>query len=185
MDAQPLVGIDPEDTQDVCIGGATFTLGVIDAGLWARIADEAQLLFEAAQRRAIRRCAAEGLDPEERIGGRMGAGGEVVGALPRAAFMAQNDPEFRPAWMALIVQALRLSLRGHSGFVNRKGEPFPFERTRETVEGMQLEVATPKTLAAYRVNPRVLYELWIALQALHTLGVLEKKDSPPPPSATG
>lgn len=151
--AEALVGIDPNDTREVKYGGATFKLGVLPAGKWDVLDARFASARQAALRRAIRDLAAEGQDPD----------------ADGAAFkQAMIDPEFLETIHRIVLDALSSCLLGHCDFVNRSGQPFPFETTEDGR-------VTPQTLKVYAHNGQLLRGLWLHIRELNDMGLAGKK----------
>ena len=164
---QPFIGIDPDDTAQVQVRGATVTIGAIDQGVWSRINAEAQLAHEGAKRRAIRRLASEGLDPEE-----LAEGGTAVSRLQLEAYM---DPGFREQHFNVQCEAVRHAVRAHDGLLKRDGSAISCERVPLKQAFGECTVLSEATLRVYRANPVLVEALWMPIFRMQTLGEAEKK----------
>jgi len=162
---QPFIGLDPDDTAEVKVGGATFTSGVSDQGMWARTHAEAVLAYENAKRRAIKRIADEGGDPEE----------PVEGKTTRLDVEAYTDPTYRERLFNAQCEAVRYAVRGHEGLLKRDGTPHPFQRNTLKRDFGEVHALDEATLRLYRANPRIVEALWMPIWRLQTLGEAEKK----------
>jgi hypothetical protein len=167
-DSPTFIGVDPDDTQEVLAGGARFTIGVVEQGVWLRLAHESTLAREKAQRRAIRRLNEEGIDPEEAVPGR-------TDGLRRVDLATFGDPEFQGRQHALNVEACKYAVRGHEGFGRRNGQPVPFHTTTAKHDGAALQVMADDSLRHYAANPPIVQAIWLAVMRMQVLGPEEKK----------
>lgn len=163
---QPFIGIDPDDTAQVSVRGAVFTIGVVDQGVWGRLQAEEQLAHEGAKRRAIRRLADEGLDPEELV-----EGGKVS-RLMLAAFL---DPVFQETHFHVQVEAVRHAVRDHDGLLRRDGTTYPCQRVALKQAFGEVSVLSEATLRVYRANRAIIEALWQPISRMQTVGEAEKK----------
>ena len=184
MDSQSFIGIDPDDTRTARVNGASFTVGVIEQGIWERLRNEATLTYEAARRRAIRRMAEAGERPDEVVVPADPSKG-LKSDLTALDVAAPSDPLYRERIHQLMCEAARWAVRGHEGFAKRDGSPVPFVTASETYEGCPRTVVGAETMRWYRANPLVVQSVWLELQKLQSLGEHEKKVSPPSSSETG
>lgn len=167
--ATPFLGVDPDDTAEMSVGGATFTIGVIDQGVWERINSDAVLSFEAAKRRAIKQLAAEELDPEEVVR----ESGEFK--LRRVDEAALGDPAYNEHMVSVMLEAIRFAVRGHAGVAKKSGAVVPFKASTAKHEGGTVPTVGDDTLRYYRANPRLIQPLWLAIRRFQVLGEVEKK----------
>ena len=158
-----LVGVDPDDTDIVEHNGARFTLGVIPAHEWEYIDAQKQEAYKNAARRSIAVIAAAGNSPDEVVGTTANGVQITVADLATHA-----DREFREASGRLYLQALKLGLRGHENFVNRKGKPFPFERNADGT-------VADSTLRVYAANRDLVDMLYYRLRTINDFGTVGKK----------
>lgn len=161
------VGVDPEDTLEVPYGGGVFTLGVLPVGLWDRFSTRSMSAYLNSVRRITARLHAEGKDPQQPM-----VDGETVTLLDEEVF---KDEQYLNDMHSIHIGALRYGLRGHQGFVNKKRQAFPFETKTESIDGQVFQVATEKTLKAYRVHTQLLMMLWRGMRKLHELSDDAKK----------
>lgn len=158
-------GIDPDDTRDVVMRGATFTVGVLPAGLWNIISTQNAMAFEESKRRAIAKLAAEGRDPESVEEGWTGTLAERTAA---------TDEKGMHELARTRMEALKYGLRGHKGF-KVKGKDVPFVTVSTNIDGIDVTVVTESTLRFYRANPNIVMALFLSLMKVNTLSDLAKK----------
>lgn len=161
-ETDPLIGVDPNDTSEAKFGGASFTIGVIPAGEWEVLEARHSLARQRATRRVIKRLADEGIDAEKVL--HTTKDGLTV---TEADMAVMTDPEFVHESVGIYADAAKLAVRNHSGFVNRNGEPFPFQ--------LENGVVAPAVMDVYRRNGKLLKALWVHIRALNDMGVLAKK----------
>lgn len=157
------IGIDPDDTREVVMKGATFTVGVLPSGLWDIVSTQSTISFQDARRRAIAKLSSEGQSPEEIKDGMMACDREAV-----------LDPMFIKSQFKIRMEALKFGLRGHVGF-KTKNSAVPFELEDFDFDGVNVKVVSEKTLRVYRVNPRIVTALWMSLMKVNELSDLAKK----------
>lgn len=145
---------------------ATFTVGVLPLGLWDVISTQNFVAFEEAKRRAIAKLAAEGLDPEAI---------EEGWTATMADRLAANDEQSMRSLQFRRLEAVRYGLKMHSGFKTRNGKVVPFETEYITVDGQSVKVVAESTLKFYRVNPKLVTNLYLSLMKVNTLSDLGKK----------
>lgn len=165
MEPEAFIGIDPEDTLEVNYGGGKFTLGVLPVGIYDRISSRAMAARQDAIRRVTTDLHARGLDPTFEVY-------EGVSLLDREI---SHEAIYRGDLRRVQMDGLKLGLRKHEGFRNKKGEDFPFATELITIEGEQVSAATPATMKNYAVNPGLVMVLWVALRKLHELPEVAKK----------
>lgn len=159
-----LIGIDPDDEEVVQYGPATFTVGVLPAGLWEDLTSRYMLARQEAMRRNTRRLNADGLDPDEVVL-KLDSGVE----LKRVDLAISNeDPQFIRDTREVFLEAARFGVRGHTNFRNRKGVEFAFELDEDG--GM-----SPETLRLYGANIDLVRALWTHLRKLNDFGAVGKK----------
>lgn len=156
---EPLIGIDPDATVGVALRGATFTVGVLDAGTWERMNHRYGAVYRDAQRRAI---------------AKVGPENENEMAVPMEMAM---DIQFREDSFHVWEAVSKLCIRGHRGLLKKDRSPVPYVAK----DG----VVSPETMKWYSLLPGLLEQVWYACRKLHTLEESEKKDSPPASSQTG
>lgn len=168
-EADPLVGIDPDQTVDLEVGGATLTVGPMVAALWERFYRLSLLANQDATRRAIAKLKVAGVDPTAVV--------RKLGPIDVSALDAELtlDPEYASEISRVHLEALRFGLRGHRGIVKRDGTEVPFKTSSERVNGQDFTVVAPETLRFYAVNPRLVLAAWNRLHGLHVFGDVEKK----------
>lgn len=164
-ETDPLIGVDPNDTKEVSFGGARFIVGVMGAGDWDVIEARHALARQRATRRAIKELSDAGTDPE-RVVHTSREGTEVT----EADMAVMQDPLFIQEMNGVLLEAARLSVRGHSGFVNRNGDQFEFS----LVDGK----VAPTVVEVYARNSKLLRALWLHIRELNDMGTLAKKVSP-------
>lgn len=168
-----LVGIDPDHTEEVAYGPAVVVVGPTSAGAWERIRLGTLLATQDAHRRAIRKLAAEGLEPEAVV--RTNPNGSVLTALDAELRL---DPLLSAQIRDAMLEAARFSVRGHTGFAFADGTPRPFSVTREKIRGRSIDVVGDETMRFYEANPQLVDLIWRRLVVLNTFGEPEKKASP-------
>lgn len=172
---QPLCGIDPDDTVEVAVGGARFTVGIIEHGLWARLTNEIDLAYQLGKRRAIKRLSEEGIAPEEVAHTVPAAGDAPERQVTQLQIAAVNEPGYRERLTRAMAEVVRYAVRGHSGFVSKKG-PIPFTTEARKHEGVEVQVVSAETMRWYTANPAVINACYLAARRLQELGDTEKKD---------
>lgn len=167
-----LVGVDPDYTEELAYGPAVVVIGPTAAGAWERLELQAMLANQDATRRAVRKLAALGIEPEAEV--------RRVGPIIITALMAEMglDPVFKEELRCVSLEAVRLSVRGHMGFAFADGTPRPFSVTREKLRGRPVDVVGEATMRFYEANPGLVDAIWSALKRLNRFEEPEKKASP-------
>lgn len=158
-----LIGVDPDDTMDVEMGGATFVVGPVPGDVWEKLSGERALLLQDSVRRAIKRISDRGENPDDFWVDRK----RQVSTMTKLEVESSSDPSYRHAMIPVMVEGAKHALRDHRKFLTRKREPIPFKRSNGVVE--------EETLRYYRVNVTVLEAVWLHLYILNTLGDQGKK----------
>ena len=153
---EALVGVDPDDTRTITIGGAQFTLGVMSADRWEDIAARAMEIRNESIPRAIQSITARGEDPDG-----------LKDGLAAVTWELMRDREFNKRMAEVYLDSVAHSLIEVSGFVNQHGAPMTFERKDGKL--------TDKTLRIYERNPRIVERLWADIADMNTLGGIAKK----------
>lgn len=153
-----LIGVDPEDRDEVAIGGARFTIKPISAAQWDSITTQRLVVYQMALRRAIAKCRAEEIVADEKPEGSDSTNAE------RMAFL---DPQTVAEISKAMLEAIKYGVISFTGWNNRKGESFPCE----SADGALSE----RTMSIFAINPLVTHILWGRLQGMNDLGTLTKK----------
>lgn len=154
------LGIDPDDTTTVQFGTGKFTLGVLPLGRWDHIWGRMTAAYRTASRLVIRRLAEQGIDPEEIVYEKDET------KLTRLDAEVRADPDFHKQEFELMLEGLKYGLKKHEGVFTRSGE-IAFEAANG--------VLSPRMLAFYGVNPKLVTALWVNLRKLHVLEAPAKK----------
>lgn len=166
-----LIGVDPDDTAEVAVGGARFTVGPIPAGIWEKLSSRTRLAFLEAKARAIRDLSAQGLQPDEVEP----AMREVGSGLTRADMAAMGDETYKEKVVHIHAEAVSWAVRGHQKFLRRTKEPVPLEFVEVDLGGYKAKRLAESSMRFYRANPVVMREIWTSLWALNELGDAGKK----------
>lgn len=167
-----LVGIDPDDTDTLKMGGAVFTLGVVPAGIWERLTIRRNVAIQNSMRRTIAKLSSEGKDPDELVMTVKDDGRDVT----RAVFDCQHDIVFIGEMAVIHMEAVAYGVKAHKNFVNRHDVPFPFETEKTDLEGEEVMRMAKKTRRLYGANLKLLERLYLGLLKLNEFGRLAKKD---------
>ncbi len=173
---QPLIGIDPDDTVEVKVLGARFTIGIIEHGVWARLSNEIDLAYQLGKRRAIKQLDDAGIAPSEVAHVLPAVDGKEERRVTQVEIATVSEPGYRERLNRAMAEVVRHSVRGHAGFVRRDMTEIPFTTETRKHEGLELAVVGAETMRWYTANPTVLNAVYAAARRLQELGATEKKD---------
>ncbi len=150
---EALIGIDPDHTIDVKVGGAVFTVGVLEMAVWERLHHRWLEVYRDARRRSIA-LAKEG-DEDNAVYVRM-----------------VEDGLYREETALVQQEIARYCVRGHSGFLKKDKSEVPYVVTRTT----RFNPVSDETMRWYKLVPGLMEKVFQAALKLHTLEEFEKKD---------
>jgi hypothetical protein len=160
------VGLDPDDTEVIKVGGAEFTLGVLPSAMWDMVQMEAATVYNDARRRLIAELPLRGINPEDVV--------QEGGTVTQLMVAIIQDEKYLSALYAIQLRAVKYGLRSHKNFRTRKREvPLKFED--EVVDGLPCRTLTKEVMGFYAINPLVVQSCWVALTRLNQIGDVEKK----------
>ncbi len=164
-----LVGVDPDDTAELLIGGASFIVGTLPSGLWEVLVAKRNIVLQQGTQRVLKRLIAEGVDPDE-------VKKTIDGVEYRTIDYARHaDPEFTREMMSVTAEACRYAIRSHVRFLKRDRNPVPLEFEEVVMDGVKIKRLAESTWRYYRVNTVIAGGVWNKLYTLNTLGSEAKK----------
>ncbi len=149
---ESLIGIDPDHTADVKVGGAVFTVGVLEMAVWERLHHRWLEIYKDARRRSI--ALAESGEEENAVYLRMAKDGQYI-----------QDSQLAYAEIA------RYCIRGHKNFLKKDNTEVPYAVS----ENERFNPVSHETMRWYKLIPNLMEAVFQVALKLHTLGENEKK----------
>lgn len=148
---EALIGIDPDHTIDVKVGGAVFTVGVLEMAVWERLHHRWLEVYRDAKRRSI--ALAKEDEAENAVYVRM-----------------VEDGQYREETALVQQEIARYCVRGHAGFLKKNKDAVPY-----IVEESRFRPVSHETMRWYKLVPGLMEAVFQAALSLHTLEEAEKK----------